>query len=342
LIDWIVLRLPRVRAFDLPSSELQRVDPDGVVTTLRYMGTQVPSYETSIRIRPIDSQIEISGNPSKFLQGHNLTGKPDVLSTLRCMLRKLSKILGQRYWPEHPFAYAQIHEIHLSQLVDMETASAKSNFLIQLGLLSSTRHKRQSVFQGETVYLGRSFSSAGKRGKTSKYYYWRFYDKEKELLSHRQHSILSSTDISACVRAELVLKRAEIVRLGLESPKSWDKGQKMSEEIYLQYLDHIKVATGNALAAPTPPVGMIAKDQGIWMRWYAGHDLRVGTSKASYYRLRTKFLGEYGIDINLPPYLTENNVLDFGWFRLRDRSAWMTYASLWGGRRADHTIRKVA
>lgn len=341
MIDWIVLRLPRVREYDLPSSELQRVDPDGCVTTLRYMGTQVPSYTTSVRIRPIDSQIEISGNPSKFLQGHNLCGLSSVIHTLRAFLRKLEKILGKRYWPEHPFAYAQIHEIHLSQLVDMDTAENKSHFLIQLGLLSSTRHKRQSVFQGETVYLGRTFSADGKKGRTSKYYYWRFYDKEKELLSHRSNAILSSTTISACVRAELVLKRAEISRLGLESPKSWDKGQKMSEEIYLQYLDHIKIATGNALAAPSPPPGMTAKDQGVWMRWYAGHDLRIGISKAGYYKVRTKFLGLYGIDINLPPYLTECNVLDFGWFRLRDRSAWMTYASLWGGGRYQK-IRKVA
>lgn len=319
MIDWLRLRLPRVAEWDLPAGHLLRIDEDGNQIQDIILGTQIPSFDTSIRVRPIDAEIEVSGNPSKFLQGHNLFGSSDLKSTVKRFLYRIERLLGFKIFPNHSQKYCSIHEIHVSQLVDMDSEQNMRNFLLQLGRLGSTRHKRYSSYEGETVYLGKT---KGKGCRASDLYYWRFYDKKKELLSHKKSRILNHWNIGSHLRAELVLKRKHLYILGLTTVQNWTE-EKM-DQIFLDHLDRIKVATCNVVGEQAlPPVGMRSKDMPLWYLWFSGNDLRTHYTKTTFYRLRANFLLLYGIDLGKPPYISGENILDFGWHRLRSKNHWM-------------------
>lgn len=294
-------------------------------------GVRHASYSTSVSIRNIESMVEIEGNPSKYLQGHNLCGPDDLYSTLKKMVRKIDKA-GYKCWLNHWHKYCQLHEVHVTQMVDLGSRQNKADFMNQLCQLSRTRHRSGEIFAGESVYFG---------SNKSKQYYWRIYDKEKEVVKRDERSILKRADIASAVRAELILKRAELVRLGLDDPRKWT--ETVLREVFLKYLDRIKIADGNVSAAPVPPLNMTPKDLGIWTRWQARQDLSAGVCRATVMNWRARFKKLYGIDLARPPYLSDVNILDFGWFRMRSQNHWMGYSDIFRQNGSDtKQERKVA
>jgi len=315
---------------DYPTRKRWISDEDGVLLMTRDLGVSVPSYDTKITIRPVESLVEIDGNPSKFLQGHNICGTPDLLHTIKKFVYKLDK-MGYRCWPKNWLAYTELHEVHINEMIDLDTRQNKVDFLTQLGKLAKTRHKSQHAWDGETVYFGSNHS---------KYYFWRFYDKEKELPKHGGKSILTYAGVSSAIRAELVVKRAELLKLGLVDPKKW--GPETSREVFMRYIDRIQVASGNVADSPIPPAGMSPKDLGIWYRWQAGQDLSVSVHRNTVLNWRRRFKALYDIDLALPPYQSGSNILDFGWFRVRNRTYWMGYSDIFRRRGSVETLREVA
>lgn len=331
MIDKLRFRVFRSRALDLPSRKRWVSDLDGELTMIRDDGHRIASYSTSVSIRNIESLVEIEGNPSKYLQGHNLCGTDDLQSTIKKMVRKIEQ-QGYRCWLGNWFKYCELHEIHITQMVDMGTRQNKSDFMFHLCQLSRTRHRSGQVFSGESVYFG---------SNKSKLYYWRIYDKEKEVAKREEKTILTKADVSSAVRAELILKRAELLRLGLTDPRKWTPD--VLREVFLRYLDRIKIAEGNVSAAPVPPPGMTPKDLGIWTRWQARHDLSAGVCRATVMNWRARFKRLYGIDLALPPYLSDTNILDFGWFRMKSKNHWMGYSDIFRRNGSgQNTERKVA
>lgn len=330
MIDWLRFRCFRSSELDYATRKRWLSDEDGVLIMTRDLGVTVPSYSTTITIRPVDSLIEIDGNPSKFLQGHNICGTPDLLHTIKKFVSKLDK-MGYRCWPKNWLAYTELHEVHINEMIDLGSRQNKTDFLVQLGKLAKTRHKSQRSWDGETVYFG---------SNKSKYYYWRFYDKEKELPKRGSRTILDHADISSAIRAELVVKRAELLGLGLVDPKKWRP--ETSREVFMKYIDRIQVAGGNISESPVPPPGMSPKDLGIWYRWQAGQDLSVSVHRNTVLKWRRRFKALYDIDLALPPYQSGSNILDFGWFRMRNRTYWMGYADIFRRRGSENTLREVA
>jgi len=330
LIDWLRFRVHRSAEMDYPTRKRWLSDEDGVLLMTRDLGVSVPSYSTSITLRPIDSLVEIDGNPSKFLQGHNICGTPDLLHTIKKFVYRLDR-MGYRCWPKNWLAYTELHEVHINEMIDMDTRQNKVDFLTQLGRLAKTRHKSQRAWDGESVYFG---------SNKSKEYYWRIYDKEKELPKRGARTILDAADISSAIRAELVLKRAELLKLGLVDPKKW--GPETSREVFMRYIDRIQVASGNVADSPIPPAGMSPKDLGIWYRWQAGQDLSVSVHRNTVLNWRRRFKALYDIDLALPPYQSGSNILDFGWFRVRNRTYWMGYSDIFRRRGSVETLREVA
>ena len=184
MIDWLRFRVHRSAEMDYPTRKRWLSDEDGVLLMTRDLGVSVPSYSTSITLRPIDSLVEIDGNPSKFLQGHNICGTPDLLHTIKKFVYRLDR-MGYRCWPKNWLAYTELHEVHINEMIDMDTRQNKVDFLTQLGRLAKTRHKSQRAWDGESVYFG---------SNKSKEYYWRIYDKEKELPKRGARSILDAAD----------------------------------------------------------------------------------------------------------------------------------------------------
>lgn len=330
MVDWLTIQTPRIAEFDLPVGQLVKIEPTGEMLTLCDLGHKVPSFDTSCRVRPVGAMIEISGNPSKWLQGHNLFGSDDVKRTTIKFMTEIEQKLGKRIFPENPLVYAQLHEIHLAQMVDLESEKNKSDFLMQLGNVAKTRHKKQFQYSGQTVYFGKGIE---KGSKNSRLYFWRIYDKYKEIQAHKQKYLLDNWEIRNHVRAEVVLKRMWLMANNMEYVKTWNPS--LVEKIYMEMLGKINVAEGNLMETLIPPPGMTTDDKKIWYPWVAGEDIRVLFPRRTFYNHRKRLMERYNVDINLPPYKTDNNILSFGWAKLRDQMAWMQKSNL-------NKYRKVA
>lgn len=331
MVDWLRIWMPRIAEWDLPGDEIVKRFADGTEITLAMCGKQVPSFDTSVRVRPVDAHVEVSGNPSKFLQGHNLFGPDDVKRTAVKFLREIESKLGMRLFPQNILPYANLHEIHLAQMVDMESPKNKTEFLRQLGYLAKTRHKSQFFYEGETVYFGKTMS--GKKSKESRHYFWRFYDKYSEINKRKTKHLLQNWEIQNHLRAEVVIKSHYLRLKELHWLSRWNN--QTIPNLYKEMLEKISLSEGNIMDAITPPVGMDPKHKRcIWYPWMAGESLQSMMSKPTFYRWRALFLELYEIDIAKPPYKTGDNLLSFGWAKLRNETDWMQKSNL-------HKYRKV-
>ena len=79
MIDWLTVRV--ACPFEVRAGHVQSITADGVIEwrTEKRMPVE-GSHSTTITLRrsAVDGWLEISGNPSKFLQGHNLFGTDDL------------------------------------------------------------------------------------------------------------------------------------------------------------------------------------------------------------------------------------------------------------------------
>lgn len=332
MVDWLRIWTPRIAHWDLPMDEVVKRFADGTEVTLAHCGKQVPSFDTSVRIRPVDAHIEVSGNPSKFLQGHNLFGSDDIPKTTVKFLRTIEEKMEMRLFPAHILPNATLHEIHLAQMVDMESPKNKTEFLRQLGHLAKTRHKAQSYFDGETVYFGKGM---GKGSGESRLYFWRFYDKYLEAKKRKtSKAVLDNWDVTNHLRAEVVIKSMYLRQYDLHHVNKWKP--ETVPFLYKEMLNKIKLSTGNIMETITAPVGMDPRHKrSIWYPWVAGETLQASMTRPTFYRWKSLFLERYGIDISRPPYKTEDNLLSFGWAKLMAENEWMTSANR-------HRYRKVA
>ena len=114
MIDWASAILPcKHDPSKLISGVVMSFDPLGnnewtVNKTLSVEG----SYSSKIQIKShTDNQIYISGNPTKFLQGHNLFGSNDLVGVMGQCFDKLLTYENLGLCPD-PFQYAAIKDGH--------------------------------------------------------------------------------------------------------------------------------------------------------------------------------------------------------------------------------------
>lgn len=81
MIDWVTARLPCQNSGDICDGKVIKINADdtAIEWTTQTRLSLTGSHDSSISIRSVtENTIEISGNPAKFLQGHNLFGSNDL------------------------------------------------------------------------------------------------------------------------------------------------------------------------------------------------------------------------------------------------------------------------
>ena len=94
MIDWVTMRVNCEHEGIICNGSVVKVSKDNEIewTSTSWLPV-VGSHDSSIVIRSVtDSTIEISGNPAKWLQGHNLFGTNDLNALCWLFLNKLIKI----------------------------------------------------------------------------------------------------------------------------------------------------------------------------------------------------------------------------------------------------------
>lgn len=307
MIDWLTLRLPlrSVEGVDLSSGVLLSVGESGVVEWMRPKKGQVlGSYDSRVMVTSVGSFLEVSGNPAKWFQGHNLWGSNDLVA-LGCSLGlAVSAALGLPVEVDELKAWRAgwftLSRVDVTAMIAYESDADVRAVLRASAQRARSRHGA-AVVRGETVYLG-----LGSRRWSLK-----LYSKADELRSRaaghgipeglpRRDELMAWSE--GKLRVELQLRGLELDRRGLKLGAAW-KGRDVYE-VLQEKLDG--VVMGERFELPSDEVlELPGRLLGVYEAYRAGHDLRAHYSRATYYRVRRELLG-YGVDISLPCVVEED------------------------------------
>ena len=310
MIDWVTAELP-CHHIPLNSGAVMKVSGDGSLEWQTPCRLQVQgSHESSIQVRSgghLDSQgratsLFFSGNPSKFLQGHNVFGSDDLRSLMLdtffalCSTLKIDPLLVDISAIEEG-DYPLI-TVDINQAFELPRRQDVLSWLRAAEFKSKTRHGRPQM-KGGTIYWGKHSARWALKGYSK--------GEEIEAPKHKLPEALNDTPLKKWadnkLRLELRLKKKELAGLGIV------KANQLTEEkvktLYRSYVrkiemkEQIRLTSENEMKLPQ-------KLRSTYVLWKAGEDLRSTLPKATFYRHRKELSG-YGIDITLRQDTAERN-----------------------------------
>ena len=310
MIDWVSAILPcKHDPSKLISGLVMSFDAQGnnewtVNKTLSVEG----SYSSKIQIKShTENQIYISGNPTKFLQGHNLFGSNDLVSIMGKFFDELLTHKNLGLCPD-PFQYANIKDGHyeLTRVDVNETWHLNSQKDVQawiraVGETAYLKHRGAGQFSGDTAYFG----------KNSRRWALKCYSKGLEILAkgHKLPPELATPEMleyaQKALRIEGVTRQLELKRRQLHVASNWDIDT--AEELLLEYISKLEMSDvymlkDDVLDSLPPRLRL------TYQAWLNGDDLKSVLPRPTFYRYRKQIL-EYGIDISTKSPKEKSNVI---------------------------------
>lgn len=310
MIDWTTISLPLLHT-PIPSGSVVKLCPSGSIEWESPSRVSVTgSFSASVCVRSrgvLDDEsgkcsiLEISGNPSKFLQGHNVFGSDNL-----CLLVSLFvfDVCRRLYIPLTDFdkksissGEYSISRVDLTYSFSLPSRSDVRSFIRALDYKSRTR-RGKGVLNGSTLY----------HGKHSRRWSFKFYCKGDEIQKHPLPTDLNFLDsvssfADRLLRVELTLRSLELKKLGLSSGFSWLNFNPFS--VWSDYLRRIDM-TSQLVLPDDLSLNLRPAFAASYHRWKDGVDLRSIMKEPTFYRHRSFFLS-LGIDISIPP----DDVTDF-------------------------------
>ncbi|WP_421863114.1 phage/plasmid replication protein, II/X family [Motiliproteus sp.] len=301
MIDWVSAALPLLHQ-PLNGGTVCKILPDSSLEwSTRCAISVVGSHDASIQVKSVggDGQgkathLYLHGNPSKFLQGHNIFGSDDLVALVYdtyqkvCKALKLSPQLAE-LGAVKKGAYS-LSRVDINYSYSLPTRSDVNAWLRAAEFKSRTRHGRPAL-KGGTLYWG----------KNSRRWALKAYCKGEEIEApkHRLPDNLLDTKLPEWadnkLRIELVLRAKQLKELGFEEAKTLTVDE--IRRVYRSYLERLEM--NEQLALTTDQLlEFPQKLRSTYTLWQIGEDLRSTLPKATYYRHRKQLL-EYGIDIAL-------------------------------------------
>lgn len=312
MIDWLSMVVPCHHPEPITGGHVLSIQPTGEVEwTCRKRATVEGSFSTGLQVRSAEHQgadpcthIEVSGNPVKFFQGHNLWGSDDVHGLALATVTHLVDVLGltpteadRAAWRAGCIRLTRVdctESFHLGSLGEV---------LAWLRAAEQTAHLshrgRGQLVKGSTLYFG----------KNSRRWSLKLYSKGQEIRAkgHGQDAVLSLPSAvewaNRTLRVELVLRGMELKRLGRDLVSAWMPqegtdwvaGEGVTLELLRDRLGGMTMTTTAKLSADVLD-SLFPAQRTAFAAWEAGNDLRTMMPTRSFYRLRAKLL-PHGIDI---------------------------------------------
>lgn len=309
MIDWLTVILSVVHR-PIYGGRVLVIEPDGTIR--KDVGTFLSvegSYSSNIVVRshdgepgmPVATQLLISGNPSKYFQGHNLFGSDDLPSLARTFVLDVLSRLGVELTAEEreridsgAFRLTRVDLTGMSELPSREDVRAWIR-----GASTVMRGKYQSAklhSSEQTLYLGQNSERVSLK----------VYCKGDELQAHPLHADMPCEQYDRLVeyadnklRIEFTLRSKWLKRRELELVSSW--GYNTAKDLYQERIQAVSLPENVPLSVNAPELeGLPARLVAVYKLWLQGEDLRQVYPKNTYYRYRRQLL-EHGIDLNSPP-----------------------------------------
>ena len=311
MIDWITAKVPLRHSELIHGGRKIEVTPDGDIKYDTPMYKPIKgtySQNLSIKTIEVDHQgigkiLSISGNPTKWFQGHNIFGTDDVCGLVYETMLRLCTILkiqpsteDLRAWQHGDYSLSRI------DINAMYSLGCRKDVNAWLNAAHKTARTRMGVgvLTGGTVYWG----------KHSSRWAIKAYSKGEEInkKGHRLPPELSLTSLSNYaddkLRVEVTLRQKELKKYGLEKGSTWNHFEIQS--LYEMYRDKLQMSdqklTSNSI------VDLPNCFRGTYQLWSDGHDCRQILSERTFYRHRVE-LRKHGIDISIPKSDVTTNVV---------------------------------
>lgn len=269
------------------------------------------SHDATIQVRSSSNEpgwLEVSGNPVKFFQGHNVFGTDDLHGLCIETMFSLVEMLGLKptvedveSWRKGVIQLGRVDVTHSYALGNRDRVRTAIRALSEFSYLR--KRGRGSLTKEGTVYWGK-----GSRRWSLKAY---CKGDEIEAKGHRLPAGLQETSIPRfaddLLRVELQLRAMELKRLLLNLAANWD--EQRPNEVYSAFLESLQISEAAMLTADTLE-GLSPRLQLAYQAWKDGHDLRQVFPPRTFYRYRKELLVN-GVDIAVkqPREETPSNVI---------------------------------
>ncbi len=318
MIDWVSAIIPCLHPEPIRGGQFMMVDADGVIESQsdRYLAVE-GSFSSKIAVKSLyreagkeyinpafaatyltnpPSYLYFSGNPTKFLKGHNLYGSTDVIDLMRQTLeqvfdtlnlhptdRDLSRIRSGQY---------PLTRIDINEMKSMESQGHALAWIRATSHASRSRHKSGGILRGDTLYFG----------KNSRRWAMKIYAKGQEIgvKGHEFPQGLPSRELLTNwaqnkLRWELVIRSPELKKMGLNTAAAFANANL--QELFDSYKARVTIPSNEDLAQSVI-THLPRQLRSIYVLWKAGEDLRQTFSKNTFYRHRRALL-LHGIDISV-------------------------------------------
>lgn len=309
MIDWVSAVVPCWHEARVFSGRLASISNEGEIEwEFEKPANVVGSHASTIQVKTHSPHyLSVSGNPAKWLQGHNLFGSDDLLGIMLetmiriCRLLHLNPPLSDyRAWKQGRY---ELTRIDATAMWDLPRRSDVRAWIRAVEMQAKSRHGRP-VSRGGTVYFG----------KNSRRWSLKFYSKGDELeVREKGHSLPSTIPhrelllgfADKKLRGELTLRQMHLKKLGLHEARLWTENTAM--ELLQDRIESLDMADQFSLA-PECLDGLQPRLVLVYEAWKLGRDLRQLLPIRTFYRYRKELL-PHGIDIGVRQPGTPENVI---------------------------------
>ena len=307
MIDWVTAKITCTHNPDVLSSgrSIRTKKINGVEHLEYEISNRLSikgSHDANITIRShTDSTIEISGNPAKFLQGHNIFGTSDLIYLLSKLMNKLFSIPELELQPTDneiemiKNGYYRLSRVDVNCHFAFPSAQLARAWLRSAGQSANMQFRGAGLFKQGTLY----FTPDSRRYIPKIYFkYDEIFSKDK---SHRLHEDLLQVPelveyAEKSLRFEIKILSTQLNDWQLHLGCNWT-----SDIATMLINDHFisKLQLSENMALDQSVLETLPKNlTPIYALWEQGHDLRCFYSKTAFYRWRKQLL-QYGIDISI-------------------------------------------
>jgi II/X family phage/plasmid replication protein len=308
MIDWLTMEIPLRHTTPINGGEVVSIDPFGNLEWRTLKRTTVTgSHEMNLQVRTCThtpdycSHLSISGNPAKFLQGHNLWGSDDIHGLAIATCERVASLLGIDV---HPDDYAQwiagaikLTRVDVTQMFELRNQAEVLSWIRAAEQTAYMSHRGRGRLIGGTTL---TFGEKSRRRRLKAYAKGlevRKNIKAQPAIRELSHALEYA---DRCLRVELELKAMELKRIGLDTIASWstDDGvpcEAVTAALLREELGNMTMTTTASLAPDVmqnlrPALRMAVQ------AWESGADLRETLPRPTFYKYRKELL-PFGIDI---------------------------------------------
>lgn len=302
MIDWLDTTIDHLHD-PLPTGRVAGISPDGEIEWQSPCRLEIRgSYDNRMWIRSQGgdgtgkaTQLYISGNPVKFLQGHNVFGTEDINALLHETLRKASTYIDiplDLAIAKSTTGNYSIKRLDVTRSFQFANRNEVAAVLAALAIKSRSRRGRAQT-KGTTVY----------HGLGSRRWSFKFYGKADELEAGRKHALpdqLLDTPIKEfsenLLRAELQLRSKELDEIGIHTGS--DVTPSVLNRVYRSYFGRLEMSAQATI--PSKEIGLLKRCfRDTYLLWVQGIDPRPLMTKTTFFRHRAELI-KYGIDVSIP------------------------------------------